>query len=125
MAHLTLKSLLAKRERTQQMKITPRFLLWVYVLVFAMVIILATGAFGMYRDMAGSTAEITDLEAHKTAVATFGTVAQAFADLVKVALGAVIGALSASLQFVLSQPTAEKGEGKPKKSEADESKSPE
>jgi hypothetical protein len=45
------------------------------------------------------------------AVETFGTVAQAFADLVKVAVGAVIRARSATLQSVLSAEADAGGEG--------------
>lgn len=44
-----------------------------------------------------------------TAVATFGSVGLAAAHLVKVALGAIISALSASLQFVLSGQLEERG----------------
>jgi glutamate dehydrogenase/leucine dehydrogenase len=63
--------------------------------------------FLMYGVLATSTKEMTDLEAHKAAVETFGSVAQALADLVKVAVGAVIGALSATLQSVLSEKAGE------------------
>ena len=81
---------------------TPRFLLWAYMLLLGMTVIVAVASFFMYARLATSTREIADLEAHQMAVETFGTVAQAFADLVKVAVGAVIGALSATLQSVLS-----------------------
>ncbi len=85
------------------MKISSRFLLWVYLLVFGIVIIFTVAIFVVYAILATTSKTVTDTEALKTAVTTFGTVAQAFADLVKVALGAVIGALSASLQSVLSE----------------------
>ena len=41
-------------------------------------------------------------ESMNTAISTFSTVAQAGADLVKVALGGVIGALGSTLQVLLS-----------------------
>lgn len=87
--------------------LTPRFLLWVYLLLLAMIIIITVITFLMYGALATSTKEMTNLEAHKTAMETFGTVAQAFADLIKVAVGAVIGALSATLQSVLSEKAGE------------------
>ena len=106
----------------KETKITAYFLLWVYIVVFGMVIILAAASFGMYRSMADSTAEITGLESHKVAVTTFGNVAQSFADLVKVALGAVIGAMSAILQSVISQTSAKMPENQVNKPEVVETK---
>ncbi len=85
------------------MKPNPRFLLWVYLLLFGIVIIFTVAIFVLYALLATSTKQVTDTESLRTAVSTLGAVAQASADLVKVSLGAVIGALSATLQFVLSE----------------------
>ncbi|RME56011.1 hypothetical protein D6779_11420 [Candidatus Parcubacteria bacterium] len=84
-------------------RLTVRFLLWVYMLLLGLIIITTTVIFLMYGAMATSTKDLIDIEAHKTAVETFGTVAQSFADLIKVAVGAVIGALGATLQSILSK----------------------
>ena len=53
--------------------------------------------------MATTDKAVTDTASLQAAVSEIGAVAQAFSDLVKVALGAVIGALSATLQSVLSE----------------------
>ena len=66
------------------------------------IIIITVVIFLLYGLLATSTKEIINAEAHTIAVQTFGNVAQAFSDLVKVAVGAVIGALSATLQSILS-----------------------
>ena len=100
------------------MRSNPRFLLWVYLLVFGMVIIFTLAIFVVYIQLASTTDKVTDTESFKAAVTNLGTVAQAFADLVKVALGAVIGALSAILQSVLSEGTKVKTSEEEKSQEA-------
>jgi hypothetical protein len=87
--------------------LTVRFLLWVYLLLLGFIIIITTVIFAMYNSIAMSTIDVTNTEAHRAAVETFGVVAQSFSDLVKVTVGAVIGALGATLQSILSKRVAD------------------
>jgi hypothetical protein len=88
--------------------LTVRFLLWVYLLLLGFIIIITTVIFAMYyNSIVMSTIDVTNTEAHRAAVETFGVVAQSFSDLVKVTVGAVIGALGATLQSILSKRVAD------------------
>ncbi len=91
-------------------RLTPRFLIWVYLLLLGLIIFLTVVIFQLYGGLANTTKQVSNPEAQKAAVTTFGSIAQSFADLVKVAVGAVIGALSATLQSVLSQGITKKEE---------------
>ena len=83
--------------------LTPKFLLWVYMLLLGLIIIITVVIFMLYGLLATSTKEFTNVEAHTAAISTFGTVAQSFSDLIKVTVGAVIGALSATLNSILTK----------------------
>jgi hypothetical protein len=67
-----------------------------------LIIIVTAGLFSLYGRIAIAT-DVTNIDAHKSAVENLGTLAQSFADLVKVTVGAVIGALSAALQSLTSR----------------------
>ena len=83
-------------------KINLRFLLGVYIVLLGFIVIITAVVFAMYGTIATTTKEVINIDAHKAAVENLGTLAQSFADLIKVTVGAVIGALSATLQSIMS-----------------------
>ena len=88
-------------------KINLRFLLGVYIVLLGFIVIITAVVFAMYGTIAMTTKEVINIEAHKAAVENLGTLAQSFADLIKVTVGAVIGALSATLQSIMSKKSDE------------------
>ena len=86
-------------------KINLRFLLGVYIVLLGFIVIITAVVFAMYGNIATTTKEVINVDAHKSAVENLGTLAQSFADLIKVTVGAVIGALSAALQSIMSKKT--------------------
>ena len=71
------------------------------MLLFGIVVIVIFALFVLYSNLVLSVNEESNVESSQAAITTLGTVAQAFGDLVKVALGAVIGTLSATLEFII------------------------
>ena len=82
-------------------KVNLRFLIGVYLLLLGFIIIITTVVFAMYGNIA-TMKNVGSIEAQKAAVDNLGTLAQSFSDLIKVTVGAVIGALSATLQSLMS-----------------------
>lgn len=84
-------------------KVNIRFLLGAYFLLLGFIIIITTVLLAMYGNLATTTRTLTDVDGHKSAIENLGTLALSFADLIKVTVGAIIGALSASLQSIMSK----------------------
>ena len=89
-------------------KLTVKYLLWVYLILLGVIVIVTAGLFSLYGNI--STAkDVANTEAHTAAVQNLGTLAQSFSDLVKVTVGAIIGALSAALQSLTSNKVDDNG----------------
>jgi hypothetical protein len=84
-------------------KVNIRFLLGAYFLLLGFIIIITTVLLAMYGNLATTTKTLIDVDGHKAAIENLGTLALSFADLIKVTVGAIIGALSASLQSIMSK----------------------
>ena len=84
-------------------KVNIRFLLGAYFLLLGFIIIVTTVLLAMYGNLATTTRTLTDVDGHKSAIENLGTLALSFADLIKVTVGAIIGALSASIKSIMSK----------------------
>ena len=89
----------------------PRSVMRLYLAVFVIVLVFTALVYVLFVILASTTSPKIDKVAIEIAIRSFASVAETGADLVKVALGAVIGALGSSLHFALDTRKEAEGAG--------------